>query len=229
MEAKILSYIQQISLGVVPVLFSITVHEVSHGYVAYLLGDDTAKRMGRLTLNPLKHLDPIGLLVFLVTRVIGWAKPVPVNPLNLRNPKRDMMWVAAAGPASNMALAFLFAAAFRGLVKLDAALLKYFVFFFRYGILPPLEGAYRIVVPLVVMCAMGAIINVALCFFNLIPILPLDGGRILYGILPERLASEYAKIEPWGLFIVILLVLVGGIDKYLGEIIWRAAGFLLGF
>lgn len=98
---EVASYIQQISLGIVPVLFSVSLHEVAHGAVAYKLGDPTAKEMGRLTLNPLKHLDPIGLLVFIVTRIIGWAKPVPVNPYNLKDPKRDMIWVAAAGPATN--------------------------------------------------------------------------------------------------------------------------------
>lgn len=110
---EVASYIQQISLGIVPVLFSVSLHEVAHGAVAYKLGDPTAKEMGRLTLNPLKHLDPIGLLVFIVTRIIGWAKPVPVNPYNLKDPKRDMIWVAAAGPATNFFSGGLFSHAFQ--------------------------------------------------------------------------------------------------------------------
>ena len=223
MDANFASYAQQIVLGAIPILFSITVHEVSHGYVAYLLGDDTAKRMGRLTLNPIKHLDPIGLLVFIVTRIIGWAKPVPVNPYNLRNPKKDMIWVAMAGPGSNVVLAFVFAALFRFMLYLDPLLLKYVAFFFRYSTIPPLVGFYKITAPFTIMLSLGVIINIALCLFNLIPILPLDGGRILFGILPEKLARSYARIEPWGFFIVILLVLVGGVDKLFGRLIWIIA------
>ena len=121
------STIQQIAIAAPPLLFSITCHEVSHGYVAYKLGDPTAKDAGRLTLNPLKHLDPLGLLVFVVTRFIGWAKPVPVNPWNFKNPRKDMIWVSVAGPGTNFLLAILLAVPFRVMTSLDPLLPSYLV------------------------------------------------------------------------------------------------------
>ena len=222
------SYIQQISLGIVPVLFSVSLHEVAHGAVAYILGDPTAKEAGRLTLNPLKHLDVLGLLVFIVTRIIGWAKPVPVNPYNLKNPKKDMIWVAAAGPATNIILAVISAFAFRFLIKLDIHLLEFLAVFLKWGKLPPLHGTYMFLVPIAIMLFLSTAINIALCIFNLIPILPLDGGRIVYGILPMPIAERYALIERWGLLIVLVLVLAGGIDKYFGYAVMKLSFVLIG-
>ncbi len=222
------SYIQQVSLGIVPVLMSISLHEVAHGAVAYRLGDPTAKMAGRLTLNPIKHLDPLGLLVFLLTRIIGWAKPVPVNPFNLKNPKRDMIWVAAAGPATNLALALLCAAAFRGMIKAMPGLVGYVAAFLHWGKVPSLSGVYTVLAPITIMLFLGITINVALCIFNLIPIPPLDGGRIVYGILPMSVAQKYATLERWGLLIVLIIILAPGADRYFGYIVIKLSLLLAG-
>ncbi|HEB75265.1 MAG TPA: site-2 protease family protein [Nitrospirae bacterium] len=187
----IVGIIRQVVLMAVPILLAVTFHELAHGYVAYRLGDPTAKHAGRLTLNPLKHLDPVGTLVFLVTRMIGWAKPVPVNPYNLRNPRRDMMWVSIAGPAANMALAVASALAYKIMLMLpvtDPLLLQ------------------KIFLPLSMMLQISVVINIGLAVFNTIPVPPLDGSKILMGLLPARQAIAYSRIEPYGFFILLALI-----------------------
>ncbi len=187
----IVEIIRQVILMAVPILLAVTFHELAHGYVAYRLGDHTAKDAGRLTLNPLKHLDPLGTLVFLVTRMIGWAKPVPVNPYNLRDPKRDMMWVSIAGPATNMALAVVSAILYKLMLMLPVT--------------EPLL-IRKILLPVAMMLQMSVVLNIGLAVFNLIPIPPLDGSKILLGLLPARQAIAYSRIEPYGFFILLALI-----------------------
>jgi Zn-dependent protease len=170
---------------------AITCHEVSHGLVADLLGDKTARSMGRLTLNPLKHLDIIGTLMIFIFH-FGWAKPVPVNFNNLRHPKRDMIWVAFAGPVSNFAIGALSAFALRSVAAL--------------GNIIPSTSILYLKQPVIHMLAFSVYINLLLGLFNLIPIPPLDGGRIAVGLLPYRQAITYSKIEPFGFIIVIVLI-----------------------
>lgn len=190
----------KLSIMLVPALMAITCHEVSHGYVADKFGDNTARSMGRLTLNPLKHLDIFGtLMVFIVG--IGWAKPVPVNFNNLRHPKRDMIWVAAAGPITNFMLAFLSAMAMRGLIAFGETIRE----------VSPLQ---IFIDPIVLMLAFSVYINLLLAIFNLIPVPPLDGGRVAVGMLPYRQSVVYARIEPFGMIIIILLVFFTNIFSY---------------
>lgn len=200
------TYIQQIILLIVPVLFSITFHEVSHGYVAYRLGDPTAKNAGRLTLNPIKHIDVVGLLVLMVTRMIGWAKPVPVDHRYFKNPRRDMMLVSVAGPASNLALAFAFAMIYK-----------------MFGGMLMTQYLY----PLSLMLQVMISINVGLAIFNLIPIHPLDGSHIMEGLLPPDLAREYAKIAPYGFMILLLLIFTKVVDFVIFPIIRVIVNLLL--
>jgi Zn-dependent protease len=177
-----------------PLLFALTVHEWSHGYTALRLGDPTARLLGRLTLNPLAHLDPIGSLLMLLPPHFGWAKPVPVDPRYLRHPRRDLMWIALAGPFSNLVLAVVFGALLQGLA--------------RSGMLaahPRLDAAGAPAV----MLQLGVQINLVLMAFNLIPIFPLDGSRVLSGLLSPALAERYRAMEPVGPFLLLALVLVG--------------------
>ncbi len=186
------NFFLKLSIMLVPALMAITCHEVSHGFVADRLGDRTARYMGRLTLNPLKHLDLFGtLMVFIVG--IGWAKPVPVNFGNLRNPKRDMVWVAGAGPITNFALAFLSAMAMRGLAAAGS-------------MLPDSSALQMALDPIVLMLAFSVYINLLLGIFNLIPVPPLDGGRVAVGLLPHRQAELLARFEPYGMIVIIVLV-----------------------
>ncbi|HHO75022.1 MAG TPA: site-2 protease family protein [Deltaproteobacteria bacterium] len=199
--------IQQIILLVVPVLFSITIHEVCHGYAAYRLGDPTAKLAGRLTLNPIKHIDIVGLLVLFVTRMIGWAKPVPVDPRYFKNPRKDMMWVSLAGPASNMVTAFVFAIVF----KLFGGIIA---------------GSY--LYPLVYMIQIMIMINVGLAIFNLIPVPPLDGSHILEGLLPHDMAVAYSRImAPYGFIILLVLIFTRVVDVLVFPIIHVIVNILL--
>ena len=190
----------KLSIMLVPGLFAITCHEVSHGYIAWHYGDPTARMMGRLTLNPLKHIDIIGTLM-IVFIGIGWAKPVPVVYENLRNPKRDMIWVAVAGPVTNLILAFISAMLLRGII----------VF-----VNPAVSGSSMtmIVEPVVWMLAFSVYINLLLSIFNMIPLPPLDGGRVLSGLLPYRQAAALARIEPYGMLIIIVMVFFTNIFSY---------------
>jgi Zn-dependent protease len=185
------NFFLKLSIMLVPALMAITCHEVSHGFVADKLGDNTARRMGRLTLNPIKHLDILGtLMVFIIG--IGWAKPVPVNFSNLRNPKRDMIWVAAAGPITNFSIAILSAMLMRGILFVAAGI---------SGVVPAM-----FIEPIVLMLAFSVYINLLLAIFNLIPVPPLDGGRVAVGLLPYRQAMLYSRIEPFGMMIILALI-----------------------
>lgn len=186
--------IQTVLIYALPVLFAITVHEAAHGYAARHFGDNTAAMMGRITLNPMKHIDPVGtvlmpLMLYFATHgafLFGYAKPVPVRFDKLRNPKRDMIWVALAGPASNFIQAIMWALLFVLLVSFEIQE----PFFLK-------------------MADAGISVNLAMWAFNLFPLPPLDGGRILVGLLPWKQASMLARTEPWGFFIVMALVITG--------------------
>jgi len=175
------------------ILFSLTIHEYSHAYIANKLGDDTAKRLGRLTLNPLKHLDPIGTILLLLVH-FGWAKPVPIDPRNFRDPKKDMLYVAIAGPISNIITAII-----------SGILLKFIIFDLATT---GAFGAYT--VPLIQFLVWMIFIGVVLAVFNMLPIPPLDGSRVLYGLLPDHLANSIKKIETYGILIVFGIILFGG-------------------
>jgi Zn-dependent protease len=191
--------IQTVLIYALPVLFAITVHEAAHGYAARHFGDNTAWVQGRLTLNPMKHIDPMGtilmpLLLYFATSgalLFGYAKPVPVNFGRLRNPKRDMIWVALAGPGVNLLQALLWGALF---YVLHAAGMTERFF---------LE-----------MCRAGMLTNVVMFVFNLFPLPPMDGGRILVGLLPWRQAMMVSRIEPWGFFIVMGLIITGVLNHF---------------
>jgi Zn-dependent protease len=198
-----LTQIQKIAIFALPVIFAITLHEAAHGYAALKFGDTTAKMLGRITLNPLKHIDPIGTilvpaLALMVGGILfGWAKPVPVSFNNLRHPKRDMMWVAAAGPAANLAMALFWAA----VIKLAHLL--------------PMSAYSQ---PLILMGAAGITINAILAALNLVPIPPLDGGRIAVSLLPRNLARPLARVEPYGLFILVALLFTGILGTLIGPV-----------
>ncbi|MDR2014576.1 MAG: site-2 protease family protein [Azoarcus sp.] len=203
--------IRDVMIWAVPVILAITVHEAAHGYVARYFGDPTAEQAGRISLDPFRHIDPVGtvivpLCIFVFSYMagtpwtFGWAKPVPVDFRRLRKPKADMLWVAAAGPFANFVMAIIWA----------------MIFAFIAGKTPQF---------FISMAVAGMKINGALLFLNLLPIPPLDGGRIMVSLLPNRLAWKYARIEPYGFLILIALIAT----KKLGVILWPLLdGFLLG-
>jgi len=204
----IAEYVQRIAIWAIPILAAIVFHEVAHGWVAFRLGDPTAARMGRLTLNPISHIDLFGTVIFPLILVIarapflfGYAKPVPVNFQNLRNPKRDMIWVALAGPATNIILAFVSFLLLKILISLDL----------------PADGslASTIVIPLIYMLHASASINIVLAVFNTFPIPPLDGGRVLVGLLPEPYSTTVARVEPYGFLIILVLLMSHLLDAVL--------------
>jgi Zn-dependent protease len=201
--------LQTIALGVLPVVFAITLHEAAHGYVARAFGDRTAEMHGRITLNPLRHIDPVGTilvpgaLILAAAKlggphfVFGWAKPVPVNFGNLRDPKRDMLWVAAAGPAVNFAMALAWAVLFRF----------------------AMPGGMFDSSSIVEMARIGVSVNLVLMALNLLPIPPLDGGRIAVSLLPMPAAHAFAKLEPFGLFLIVGLLAFGVLDNVMGPLL----------
>jgi Zn-dependent protease len=177
-----------------PLLFALTVHELCHGLAALRLGDPTAKLMGRLTLNPLAHLDPLGTFIFLLPPHIGWAKPVPVDPRYLKHPRRDMMWIALAGPISNVILALIFGTILRAL---DASGMQF---------------SGRVETALVRMLMWSVVLNLGLAAFNMIPIHPLDGSKVLTELLDPVAAARFHSFEPYGPFVLLGLILVGSIS-----------------
>jgi Zn-dependent protease len=207
----LLSFLERLSAGAVPILMAITLHEVAHGRVARHFGDRTAESLGRLSLNPLRHVDPIGtilvpaILLWMGGFLFGWAKPVPVNPRNLARPRQDMVWVAAAGPASNLAMAVGWAIVLSIVQR---------------------GGSGATVDWLISMASTGVVINLLLAVFNMLPIPPLDGGRVLVNLLtPGPVSRLLAQIEPYGLFIVLGLLIWGG----LSTLLWGPIGLLTDF
>lgn len=198
----------------IPVLLlALTFHEYAHGYVAYRLGDPTAKSLGRLTLNPLKHLDPLGTLAFIFIK-FGWAKPVPVNPRYFRNPRQDMLYVALAGPATNLVLAIICAVALKAVLAIAPSM-------------PP-EMIATVIKPVILFFYSSVWINVILCIFNFLPIPPLDGSKILMGLLPHNLAAQYAQFERYGFIILLVLLFTGVLSNVISPIISTVNNLLLG-
>ena len=202
--------VRLIALYAIPGIFAITLHEAAHGYAARHFGDLTAYQAGRITLNPIRHIDLMGTIIIPVLILIasegkyafGWAKPVPVNFDRLRNPKRDMLWVAAAGPGANLLMAILWACVIKAMLGI-----------------PP----NTFTEPVVLMARGGVIVNAVLLVLNLLPLPPLDGGRIAVSLLPPKLAYRFARVEPFGLLIVLVLMLLG----VLGNVMWPfIAGFI---
>ncbi len=213
--------IRQIAIWALPILMAIVFHEVAHGWVAFKLGDPTAARMGRLTLNPISHIDLFGtvlLPLFLIIAhspfLFGYAKPVPVNFNNLKHPKRDMIWVALAGPVTNLLLAFGSVLVLKVLLSLsDGSLSSFWL---------------AIVKPLALMAKNSLFINILLAVFNIFPIPPLDGGRVLVGLLPEPHSSTVARVEPYGILVLMVLLFTGVVGVIIGPIYYFLQRMFIG-
>ena len=209
----------RILICLVPAMAGIILHEVAHGYVAYANGDPTAKMAGRLTLNPISHIDPVGLLVFVLTSlsgafVFGWAKPVPVQPAYFRRPSVGLMWTALAGPLTNFLLAIFFA------LLLWVLTLDTFIPFWR---------DHQELWPILQSCKIGVYINLGLAWLNLLPIPPLDGSKVLNYFLPPAISRQYLALERWGLVILLILIMTHILSKILNPLVIGCGDMLLGF
>ncbi len=209
--------IRGISIWALPVVLAVVLHEVAHGWVADRLGDNTARFMGRLTLNPLKHIDPVGtVLIPLMLLVVGspflfgYAKPVPVDFRKLGNPKRDMIWVALAGPVTNLLLALVSTLLLAVAVQMP-------------------QGMVWMAEPLALMCQASIIINLVLFIFNLLPLPPLDGGRVAVGLLPGPMAYQLSRIEPYGFLIIVALLIFGVFQTVIGPLVMGGSFALIGW
>jgi len=207
--------VRGVSIWALPVVLAVVLHEVAHGWVADRLGDNTARFMGRLTLNPIKHIDPFGTLLIPLMLIVagspflfGYAKPVPVDFRKLRNPKRDMVWVALAGPATNLLL----------------ALVSTFLLFLAVQMPENMIWAAQ---PLALMCQASIIINLVLFIFNLLPLPPLDGGRVAVGLLPAPMAYQLARLEPYGFLIIVGLLLLGVLQTVIGPLVMGGSYLLI--
>lgn len=209
LDRTLVNALQEIIITAPPFIFALTVHEFAHGYVAHRFGDNTAARLGRLTLNPIKHLDLMGVLAFFLIK-IGWAKPIPVNPRNFTNPRRDMIWVSLAGPGVNLIMAVLSALVAKLIILTSGGLPGF------------------LMMPVLQMTAASIWINIMLAIFNLVPIPPLDGSKILLGLLPQRLAVAYSKLEPYGFIILLVLFYTGVLPRFIMPIISFAQAVIVG-
>jgi len=207
------AYILRLVLFAPPVLFALTLHECAHAWTAMKFGDPTAKSLGRVTLNPLKHLDPIGTIALFVSGIFGWAKPVPINPSYFKNPAKAMLWVALAGPLSNVVLA----AAFALLLRLTEVFTPSFLY-----------GMPAIYAPLLLMIKISVLINISLAVFNMIPIPPLDGNKVLINLLPYDKALSLSRLEPYGFIILMALLFTGIVPRFLSPVVYFTAGVLTG-
>ena len=210
-----LTLVQRVAVWALPLIFAVTVHEAAHGWMADRLGDPTARQLGRITFNPIPHIDPVGtilvplLMLSFTGFLIGWAKPVPVAVRRLRSPKRDMAVVAAAGPAVNLLM---------GLIWILVLLLAHRL----------IHSMPVVAEPLLLMAVAGVFVNLVLMAINLLPVPPLDGGRVVTGLLPMAAARIYARIEPFGMIILILLLISGVIGMILGPVVFGSIQLLPG-
>ncbi len=206
-------FIQRTLLIAPPILLALTVHECAHAWTAYRMGDPTAKMLGRITLNPIKHLDPVGTIALFLSGMFGWAKPVPINPRNFRDYSKGILWVSLAGPLSNITLAVISSIIFKLFIIVAPAMLS------------TMPGVFR---PLFMMVKYSIIINISLAIFNMIPIPPLDGSKVLSALLPPDKAFAFSRIEPYGFFILIILIMSGATQTFISPLVYFTAELLAG-
>lgn len=207
------NYLQDLLLSAPPILLALTVHECAHAWVAERFGDPTARMLGRVTLNPLKHLDPIGTIALFLSGMFGWAKPVPINPRNFRNINKAITWVSLAGPISNLVLAAISAIVFHLFVYVGPAFAT------------SMPSVYM---PVFIMVKFSIIVNVSLAIFNMLPIPPLDGSKVLYNVLPADKAFALMRLEQYGFVILMVLIMTGMVDWFVAPLRGLMLGFLIG-